>query len=110
MHQLGFAVHTPLGAFLTLLLAVFAAGCHSDATVEGTPISGVGTIRYVQLEGGFFGIVADGGERYLPENLDKDFQQDRLRVSFEGVLTDRPNFAMWGRTLHLNKIEKLSPG
>ncbi len=100
-------MHTPLGVFLTLLITVLAAGCHSDATLEGTPVSGVGTIRHVQLEGGFFGIVADSGERYLPENLDQDFQQDRLRVSFEGVLTNRPNFAMWGRTLHLNRINRL---
>ena len=40
----------------------------------------LGTVRYLELEGGFYGIVIDSGAKYLPLNLDEAFQQDSMRV------------------------------
>ena len=45
-------------------------------------IDGNGTIHYEDLEGGFYGIMADSGERYLPINLNDTFKIDGLRVKF----------------------------
>jgi len=53
---------------LALIGAVIACGCMAAGGDE-TPadrISGNGTVTYIDLEGGFYGIVADDGERYLP--------------------------------------------
>lgn len=88
---------------LLLVLLIFGATCNQG----DDKISGDGTIIYVDLEGGFYGIIADGGDRFLPENLSQEFQQDSLRISFEGIITDQPNIAMWGRTISLTKIERI---
>jgi len=71
-------------------------------------ISGTGTVTFVDLEGGFYGIIADGGIQYDPTNLDRNFEQDKLRVNFEGrIRSDVVNTHQWGTILELTKIEKL---
>jgi hypothetical protein len=69
--------------------------------------SGTGIVIHMSLEGGFYGLITDGGDHYLPENLAADFQKDSLRVSFECIITDRPTTAQWGRTITLTKIERI---
>jgi hypothetical protein len=46
-------------------------------------VSGTGTIRFLDFEGGFYGIVSDDGGHYDPINLNREFQVDGLRVYFE---------------------------
>jgi len=71
-------------------------------------ISGTGTVTFVDLEGGFYGIIADGGIHYDPTNLDRSFEQDNLRVKFEGrIRSDIVNVHQWGTVLVLTRIEKL---
>ncbi|QSZ66324.1 hypothetical protein RJ40_01815 [Methanofollis aquaemaris] len=102
--------------------AVLFAGCTGTdggeelnetpgGTVNETPAAGVtgtGTITYIDLEGGFYGIVADDGARYLPLDLDEAFQQDGLKVRFtlepaEDVMT----IQQWGRPVHVVSIEEI---
>ena len=85
--------------FLSFILAV---GCTED---PGT-IHDKGTVTYMQFEGGFYGIITDKGDRYLPENLSPDFQKDGLRVYFEGViLTNVATTVMWGRPFNVTRIQ-----
>lgn len=71
-------------------------------------ISGTGNVTFVDLEGGFYGISADGGIHYDPANLDRNFEQDNLRVKFEGrIRSDTVNTHQWGTILELTKIEIL---
>lgn len=67
-----------------------------------------GTIRYISIEGGFYGIVADNGEHYDPINLPREFAKDALRVKFQvkdvkGMVSVR----MWGKIVRIIKIAKL---
>lgn len=67
-----------------------------------------GTVRYLNFEGGFYGIVADNGEKYDPVNLPKEYKKDGLRVMFrvkekKGMM----GFHMWGRIVEVVKIERL---
>ncbi len=71
-------------------------------------VAGVGTIQFFDLEGGFYGLVADDGARYDPLNLDEAFQQDGLRVRFRarlrtGVLTIR----QWGKPVEILEMARL---
>ena len=71
-------------------------------------VSGVGTITYLDFEGGFYGLVADDGARYDPLNLDDAYRQDSLRVRFRvrlqtGVMTIR----MWGKPVEVLEIARL---
>lgn len=36
-------------------------------------ISETGTVKYIDLEGGFFGIIGDSGKNYDPINLSEEF-------------------------------------
>ncbi|MCS7242333.1 MAG: hypothetical protein NZ706_06645, partial [Candidatus Caldatribacterium sp.] len=65
-------------AFL-LLLASF--GCRGGCPLCGR-IQVTGTVVYVPLEGGFFGILGDNGVQYEPVNLPEEFRVDGLRVVF----------------------------
>ena len=61
------------------------------------PIEVMGTVKHIELEGGFWGIVTDKGESYDPMNLPESLKQDGLRVHFwlkprKDVATTR----MWG--------------
>lgn len=79
---------------------------------EGDPadiVSGVGTITYVEIEGGFYGLVAEDGTKYNPLNLDEDFQEDGLRVRFRGqVRTDVMTTRMWGKNLEIEEMLRVT--
>lgn len=67
-----------------------------------------GTVRYLDFEGGFYGLVADNGEKYDPVNLPKEYKQDGLRVKFQvkekkGMV----GFHMWGKIVEVVEIERL---
>ncbi len=89
--------------FILVLIVVALLGCNRTDRVLDT-----GTIVYVGLEGGFYGIVDDHGRHWDPSNLPSSFQTDSLRVRFEGIITDRPTFHMWGRTIELTAIKRLN--
>lgn len=94
---------------LTLLLAVIACGCMAAGGEDdhADRISGNGTVTYVDLEGGFYGIVADDGERYLPADLPADFRQDGLRVTFVvDVAKETATIQQWGTPVDVVSMEK----
>lgn len=71
-------------------------------------VTGTGTIRFLKLEGGFYGIVGDDGEQYDPVNLNAEFQVDGLRVRFEAaVMHNVMTFHMWGTLVSIRTIERL---
>lgn len=97
---------------LVLLLCVMWSGyaCGGGNSVEET-VEGTGTIQFVGVEGGFYGIMADDGSKYNPINLSSefsDFQEHGLRVTFEGkVRDDLDSLHMWGTIIELTVVEKL---
>jgi len=67
-----------------------------------------GTVRYVELEGGFYELVANSGEKYDPVNLPAEYRNDGLRVKFQiqekkGLVS----FHMRGKIVEVVTIEKL---
>ncbi|MDK2889932.1 MAG: hypothetical protein PWR21_564 [Methanoculleus sp.] len=94
---------------LALFGAVVACGCMAadGGDTAADRISGNGTIAFVDLEGGFYGIVADDGERYLPADLPAEYRQDDLRVRFVvDVLEDTATIQQWGTPVEIVEIEK----
>jgi hypothetical protein len=64
-----------------------------------------GTIVHISVEGGFFGIIADDGKKYLPLDLPKEFQRDGLKVEFEGKFRpDIMGIHMWGKYIGITKM------
>ncbi len=105
---------------ITICLGLLGAwgGCRSSsprAAEEspggaGTTPSPVvtGTVRYLDLEGGFYGIVADDGRKLDPVNLPEEFQKDGLRLEVRVVpLRDHVSARMWGTPVRILQLKRL---
>jgi hypothetical protein len=73
-------------------------------SVREREISSNGTIRFIDLENGFFGIKADTGDEYLPVNLNTSYEIDGLRVFFSAYPANVSTIAMWGTPIRLITI------
>lgn len=67
-----------------------------------------GTVRYLEIEGGFYGLIADDGTKYDPINLPAEYKKNGLRVKFavrekKGIMS----FHMRGKIVEVVKIEKI---
>lgn len=65
-----------------------------------------GTIRYVNLEGGYYNIFSDNGREYHPVNLPREYRRHGLRIAFRAVLSKRVGFPS-GIYVEITKITKL---
>ena len=68
-------------------------------------ISANGTIEYIPLEGGFYGIVTDEGEKYLPLNLPGEFKKDGLRIWFKAKPKKIVTSQIWGKPIEILEIK-----
>jgi hypothetical protein len=97
------AVHIIIALLLVALTITTLVGCS-----RGEVVSETGTVKYVDLESGFYGIVGDDGQQYDPMNLDQTYQEDGLRVRFQAkIRQDIASIHMWGKIIEITKIEKL---
>lgn len=94
-----------LGLFYLLIfvLLFFSFNSCVKESLEDT-----GTIKYVNLEGGFYGIVADDGEEFYPVNLKNEFKQDGLKVKFVySVNKNTAGIHQWGKIIEILTIRKI---
>ena len=90
------------------LAAMFVVFLQSCTTENEDAVKVTGTIVFVPLEGGFYGIKGDNGKNYDPTNLQKEFQKDALRVRFVArELPNRASVHMWGVIVEVVNIQKL---
>ena len=83
--------------------ALAGAGCGSR-----TEISDTGTVRFITLEGGFYGIVADDGHHYDPINLGQELQVDGIRIRFTAKrCTDIAYIHMWGDIIEIVEFARI---
>ncbi len=108
---------------LMLLIILAAPACKTAATPEAgaseqttseqntsvqTTMPFKGTVVYMDLEGGFYGIESEDGERYFPINLAVTFREDGLRVAFDmRIRTDVMTTVMWGTTVEIIEMARL---
>ena len=77
------------------------------------PMYGIGKVTKVGIEGGFYGITVDvpGQDRairYVPEDLDREFQVDGLNISFSGEeKPDVSTISQWGTPLYLTRVKAI---
>ncbi|MEW5760545.1 MAG: carboxypeptidase regulatory-like domain-containing protein, partial [Candidatus Thermoplasmatota archaeon] len=98
-----------LGASATTMLpSVLNEKKEKNEEKKEVIVSGTGTIKYIDLEGGFWGIISDDNNSYDPTNLPEEFQVDGLRVYFEAkILEDQAGIDQWGTIVEIIKIEAL---
>jgi len=95
--------------FFTILL--LAGGLLSSCVSVGPDryrVEGMGTVKYIDLEGGFYALVGEEGEKYDPVNLPSWFEEDGLRVRYIArKCDDCLTFRMWGTPIAIIEIHKL---
>lgn len=95
-------------AKILALILILLTGC--DVLIsDGTGIEyDEGTVVYVNLEGGFWGIITDRNENFDVTNLPVEFRQDSLRVGFLYKFSEQQvSIHQWGRIIDLIEIKKL---
>ena len=93
-----------LGILVILLLSTFLTGWSFRKTSEKEVISSNGTIKYISLEDGFYGIITNKGEKYLPLNLPEDFKKEGLRVWFKAKPKKVATIYQWGKPIEILEI------
>lgn len=73
-------------------------------------IQATGTVRYVDLEGGFYGLVDEAGTKYDPDSLPERLREDGLSVRFQVVEEDVMTTRMWGTPVKVLHIERVDDG
>ncbi|MGQ9473067.1 MAG: hypothetical protein ACUVQZ_08805 [Candidatus Caldatribacteriaceae bacterium] len=92
-------------AIICLTLLGISLGCISQGDSK-LWIDKIGRVHWIELEGGFFGIIAEDETRYEPLNLEKPYQQEGIKVHFIGrVRNDYASIHMWGTIIEITEIE-----
>jgi len=64
-----------------------------------------GTIHHFDLEGGFYGIVAENGQKLLPINLAKKYQLNGAKIKIQGqLIQELITIQQWGTPFKIHKI------
>lgn len=69
-----------------------------------------GRVQFLNLEGGFYGIITDSGKKILPMNLAKEFAQNGAVVRIKGEVKNVLTIQQWGTPFTITEIELVTPG
>jgi len=99
-------------AFLSVLTMMLLFSCVSAQSSDTTgSMKFTGTVVYQDLEGGFFGIITETGDKLLPTNLPGQYEVDGLRISGTAIpQTDMVSANMWGTLVSVENISPLNGG
>ncbi|MCX7875677.1 MAG: hypothetical protein N2321_05835 [Melioribacteraceae bacterium] len=65
-----------------------------------------GTVKYISLEGGFYGIISENNEKFDPINLPNEFKKDGLKFLFSyKERNDLTSIHMWGKIIEIIEIK-----
>ncbi|WP_281559366.1 hypothetical protein [Thalassomonas sp. RHCl1] len=70
-----------------------------------------GTVKYLTMEGGFYGIVTDEGKKLLPMGLAPEYRQHGAIVKVKGeLIKNMMTIQQWGTPFKITEIELIAPG
>ncbi len=71
--------------------------------------STIAIVSYIDLEGGFYGIITDTGDHHDPINLPVEYQVDSLRISYKyKTVQNVASIRMWGTPIEILEIREHS--
>jgi hypothetical protein len=93
-------------SFISLVFLLTGA-CIANFGTSGAQdaISFVGEVRWISIERGFFGLVAEDGKKFFPLNLPQEFKKEGLRVRVKGnIKKGVATVQMWGAPFEIHEI------
>jgi hypothetical protein len=92
-------------AAIALIVLLFVLTCCINENDEIR--SETGTVKYISLEGGFYGITGTDNKNYDPVNLSSEYKVDGLKITFKYKISDElASYHMWGTSIELIYISK----
>jgi hypothetical protein len=83
-----------------------------EAAMEDKPLKLMtltATVTYIDLEGGFYGLITDKGKKLLPINLEKEHQIDGTVLSFSSKrITTRHTTKQWGQLVEMVDVKLIT--
>lgn len=99
-----------LGGVALIALGLFMPFDSNGPDLPEDAITFSGIVTYVDLEGGFWGFIADDGTKYLPVNLPPDpGLQEGQRVEVTAVPVDVSTIQMWGTPIRVLQLVAQMP-
>ena len=96
-------------AAMLLVASSCSPGSSGKALITYDNGSTIGIVSFVDLEGGFYGIITDKGELHNPVNLHVDFRVDGLRISYKyKTLQNVASIQMWGTSVEILEVREQS--
>ena len=90
------------------LIFLFIVG-NCSATPQKTDISFNGQVTWLDIEGGFYGIITPDGSKYLPVNLPDGYKVDGVTVDVTGIIPDDVmTIQMWGKPIRIQSINPVN--
>ena len=94
---------------MMLVASSCSPGSSGEALITDEAGLTIGIVSYVDLEGGFYGIITDEGVHHNPVNLDVDFRVDGLRISYKyKSLQNVASIQMWGTSVEILEVREQS--
>lgn len=86
--------------FILISMLIF-----SSVYADDKLLSFQGEVVFVEIEGGFYGIVDQNGQKYLPSNLPDILKQNGLKVRGNAQLkSGKLGFKQWGKMIDIIEI------
>ncbi len=64
-----------------------------------------GVVKFIELEGGFYGVVSSDGKQYRPDNLPENYKRDGAAIHFQAeVMNDMMGIQMWGTSVQITRV------
>jgi hypothetical protein len=77
----------------------------SSVYADDKSLSFQGEVVFIEIEGGFYGIIDQNGQKYLPSNLPDSLKKDGLKVRGTAQLkSGKLSFKQWGKMIDIIEI------
>jgi hypothetical protein len=93
--------------YFILLFYSFTSQAWADSAVPPKPtteISLIVEVQHIEVEGGFYGLVTEEGQKYRPQALPELYQQAGLWIQVRAKRINQLGFRMWGQTISITHI------
>ncbi len=96
------------GIITLFLIAIFGS---VSAVQNDEKFTFEGNVIYSDIEGGFYGIITDSGDKFLPVNLPESYKINNLSVHGVASLdTESVSIQMWGKMITIDSIDPTNGG
>lgn len=103
--------HTNFSRIISIIFIILLlSGCSSvsrESESNGSVKEFSGVVKYVELEGGFWGIITTENVKYEPVNLEHKYRKEDLEVSGElKIVENTATIRMWGKPVEIIEIRR----